>query len=614
VSGSGFKERLPPLLLVILVLAAALRFTGLNWGLRHPVLWDEQLFVEHAQRMIDDRDLDHQFYYYPGLIFYLLGPVLWLFGDGTPPGPASFLAARAMVAAFGTLNVALLYALGRDLLGRRAALLGALLLAVSPVAVETGHLFRPDVVLQTLVLVALLAFRRVGGELRADLFSGAALGLAGALKFSGIFLVPSYLAARALTPGRRVLGVAAAGSIAVAVFVLASPYSLLRAREFGKGVEGQIAFNQAERPTGESSWLSMGLLYANVWPKALGWPAALLALLGLGRLRDDARTWTPLVLLPLVTLAVMATSQLRFDRHMLPSLGVPILLASAGYDTLARKGRWLSIGLAIAVVAVPLQGSVSFVHAVLLPGTRDLALDWLQAHVPAGRRVLSTVERFGFPDGRWEILLSGPLSADQRRQVVNVDFVVTTRDGDPLALEGLPSTYVAAPASRWSGPELRIHAVPLSLRPAYRPVPLRPEDLRASAEAAMVKFAADGSLATSWNSGRPQRAGDWLEAGWAETRNVGRVELRLDADPRREARALRVLASIDGREWKEVPALPGRPRVENQVDSARGFSQVLLLPPTSARALRLEIVRDAVRRWAVSELLVFAVEPSGAGS
>jgi 4-amino-4-deoxy-L-arabinose transferase-like glycosyltransferase len=171
----------PLALLAIVVLAAALRLIGLTWGLRHPVHFDEQAFVENAQRMIDEGDLDHRFYYYPGFFFYLLCPVLRLFCDGSPPGPASYLAARGLVAAFGALNVALLYRLGEEMLGRRAGLLAALLLAVSPVAVETAHTVKPDVVLQTFVLLALLAFRRVGPSVRGDVVSGVALGLAGAV-------------------------------------------------------------------------------------------------------------------------------------------------------------------------------------------------------------------------------------------------------------------------------------------------------------------------------------------------------------------------------------------------------------------------------------------------
>src|SRR5262249_34556755 len=66
-----------------------------------------------------------------------------------------------------------------------------------------AHTVRPDVALEAFVLLALLAFRRLGPEPRGDLLAGAAVGAATAIKFTGVLLVPSYLLARGLAPGPR---------------------------------------------------------------------------------------------------------------------------------------------------------------------------------------------------------------------------------------------------------------------------------------------------------------------------------------------------------------------------------------------------------------------------
>ncbi len=222
-------------LLVVIALAAALRFTGLSWGLRHRPHWDERVFVENAVRMAEKHELDHRFYEYPGLFFDLLAPVLALAGAGQPD-PRAYLIARGLVAFFGTASVLMVFLLGRRLLDERAGLAAALLLAVSPIDVWTAHMVRPDVPLQTLVLVALLAFETLGPRLRGDMLSGLAVGAATAVKFTGLLLVPSYLAARALAPGPRVRRTVVAGMIGVLVLLLATPYALVRARAFFEGM------------------------------------------------------------------------------------------------------------------------------------------------------------------------------------------------------------------------------------------------------------------------------------------------------------------------------------------------------------------------------------------
>jgi hypothetical protein len=213
------------------------------------------------------------------------------------------------------------------------------------------------------------------------------------------------------------------------------------------------------------------------------------------------------------------------------------------------------------------------------------------------------VDRLGLDRGRHEVLPSGPLLSDQRLQVLSFDFVVVGAEDDPQALQGLKLEYVAPKTSRFSGGDLRVFSVPPALRPRYRTLEARLQQLRASVEPDRVELAADGRVDTSWNTGRPQRTGDWIEATWAEPQEVARIELRLDEHPRRQARALRVLiADREVGPWREVPAVAGRPHVEHQGASRDGFSQVLILSPARARLWRLEVVRDAAHRWEVSEI------------
>src|SRR5207244_4462193 len=260
--GSGVSCARRAALLATLLLAAALRFAGLGWGLRQPPHPDEAVFLDNVALMIRSGDLDHRYYQYPGLFFYMLYPLVRLLPHD-PPGPAAYLAARALVAAFGVASCALAARLAREVASPRAGLLAALLLAVSPVAVETAHMVRPDVVLQALCLAVLIALVRAG--------------------------------------------------VALAAFVLASPYAVLHMADFVAGVRAQVGYHYQERGLSPVSYPRMLLFYLEVWPKALGWPAVLLVLAALPSAFRAWRIWIPFLFLPATATAVLATSDVRHD-------------------------------------------------------------------------------------------------------------------------------------------------------------------------------------------------------------------------------------------------------------------------------------------------------------
>lgn len=571
------------------------------------------MFVENVQQMAERGDLDHRFYEYPGLFFYLLRPALAF----APHGAGPYLAARAVVALFGVIGCAAVYVLGRALAGPTVGLLGALLLAVSPVAVHTAHMVRPDVVLQVFVTLALLALLRVGEQPRRDLVAGAAIGLATAVKFSGAFLLPSYLLRRALSPGARLRGVAVAAAGATAVFLLATPYALLHAPEFVAGVQTQVGYHYEESEGTAASPFGMVLAYLLAWPRALGLPAILFALGGaVVALRADARRWLPLLALPLVTLAVMGSQRFLFSRHLLPSLGVPALLAGLAAERLARvASRRFGLSPAVAagavgllLAALPLDHSVAYVREIARPGTRDRALDWAEAHVPAGARVLSTVERLGLDERRMELTELLRLGAHDRPLPLEMDYVLATTADDARALEGLVEEARFEPESAVAGPTIRALVVPPALRPAYRELPVVPGMLTASENAAELARASDGDSDTVWSTLDPQRPGDWLAVALGEPADVARIELLLGAHGRLAARELQVAVSPDGDTWTDVRSRPSRPPLDRQRPDEGSGSQVLVLtPPVRARFVRIGLRRSGAHRWGVAELRLFAV-------
>jgi len=591
----------------ILALAAALRIAGLGWGLRHPPHPDESVFVDNVAAMIRSGDLDHRYYQYPGLFFYMLYPLVYVLPHD-PPGPSAYLAARALVAAFGVAACALIDVLGRRAGGPGAGLLAALLLAVSPVAVETAHMVRPDVVLQALTIVALLALLGVGPRVGGDVRAGLALGLAGAVKFTAVFLVPSYLARRLVVPGPRVRGALIAGAVALAVFVLASPYAALHAGEFVGGVRAQVGYHYQERGLGPVSYGRMVLFYLESSRKALGLPAALLCVVGLLPAWRSWRVWAPLLLLPVTAIAVLATSDVKHDRFLLPALSVGFVLAGMGAERLAGPRRAVFALVAAAATVPALLSSLTYVGGVVAPSTRDRAVDAVDASARRGSLVVSSVERLGLDLSRVEVLGLDGLGRSQRAQVLEADLVVSTDSDEPEALAGLEGVLVAEPVNAWNGPRLTVWRVPASIRPARRRVRLEPAWLSASENAAELAQAVDGRDDTWWRTEKVQRPGDWLQVTLPEPVRLDRIELDVDGNGRLGARELKVLVSADGGEFVEAATRPGRAALDDQGVEGKTHSQVLLLaPPRVARAFRLLLARPGAHRWGVAELRVDAL-------
>jgi hypothetical protein len=592
------------ILALVLLVAAVLRLIGLDWGLRHPPHGDESAFVLNVHRMIAEGDLDHRYYEYPGLFFYVLYPFLRLAMGAEPPTANAYLAARAVVAACGVAAVALQFVFARRLMAAGPALFSAALLAVSLVAVQTAHSLRPDVALQAFYLVALIAMLRMDGRAASDLRAGAALGAAAAIKFSGVFLVPALVARRLLVPGRRATGLLLAAAGAAAVFVIASPYSVLHLGEFVEGIETQVSYHYEESPDPElvRSYGDMVLLYLGIWTRALGTPATALSVLGLAAAARAPRVWIPLLLVPLTAIVVFSTSQVRHDRFLLPALVVAFALAAAGWAEVWTVSRRLAILVAFVALALPLLASVRYVSDVSRPGTGDRAIDWAATALPAGARVLTRLD-LGLDESKAEVFKVARL--DQRSQVLASDVVFSTHRDDPGPLAGLVPLATFEPTGRYDGPTITAWSVPEALR-ARVMIPLAGAALASSSGEASLPAAIDGRSDTWWRTDEIQRAGDFLTVELGREVEISGIELGLDREPRFAARELQLQLRSKGAWWRPY-YVPGRARPEDQRLPA---SQVLLLlGPARADAVRLVLTRNGGRRWGVSELALWHGAP-----
>ncbi len=593
-------------LLSLVLLAGLLRFSGLSWGLRHVPHWDERVFVDNVWEMHARGDFDHRYYEYPGLFPLILYPAVGaVYREGLPTREA-FLAARGVVALLGVLNVGLVYVLGVRLHGRSLGLAAALLLAVSPVDINTSHAVRPDVALQTAVLLAMLAYSRLGAAVRGDLGAGLATGAAVAVKFTGAFLVPSYLAARWLAPGPRLSRVALAGLLGALVLVGATPYALINRAAFFEGLGVQFGAHYSSGGFAPEFQNHIAYYLGKI-VFMLGPLGASLAGIGLLSSRRRWRRWLPLLLHILTTLVVMATAEVRFYRHLVPIAGLLCLFAALPLADLGSKRPRLALVAALLAAAWPLGSSLREVTAMAGPSTADRALDWIEEHAVPGALILNGfrgLQQLGIDHSRYDVMSPSSSPERNRRLAREADIVIAV---PPTALHvaGWTPTFLVEPESEFSGPAIGLLQVLPSERFLYSALPFDARQLTSSENPEALAGLVDGRPMTRWNTTRPQRAGDWIEVRFPGPTAVARIEMVMGPWPERFARSLEIESQADGEGWRTRDFLEGRPDPNELLRSGRPVSQVLLIDSEPVTAIRVVSALDARRKWGMAELRFF---------
>jgi 4-amino-4-deoxy-L-arabinose transferase-like glycosyltransferase len=596
----------PAALAAILAVAAILRFSGLGWGLRHPPQWDESAFVEGASSMLRSRDLDPKFYEYPGLFFLLLAGPMALLGEAPRVGaPAAYLAARAVVAAFGVLSVGLAYKLAARVAGSSSGLVAALFLAVSPIEVSTAHMVRPDVALEAFCLAALLVFAREGEGLRDDLVSGALIGAAASVKPTGILLAPAYAFHRWSAPGRRLRGLVVAAVAGGVVLVATTPAIFIRSTELLNGLILQAGYHYGDtaRRANPASGLAF---YGRTLLHGFGLAGCLLGIVGLWSERSRLRSVGGAIVFSSALLIVLSGAQAHWVRLLLPCFGVAAMAIALGHAGLVRRLPRLGAVITLGVVAAaipPLLESAAFARDARRPGTRDRAADWILANVAPGGLVLASTRDLTF-DRRSNVVLARGTPREDRLLARAADAIVQpAREAPFLPEQAEIVRFEAVHDPEVEGGPIVISRAPARDRPVFRRVSLEGARLRASSGAGALAALTDGRLDTYWATESPGPAPEWIEVELPAPVRLGRLELRLGRRAPRWGRRIHLSTSDDGVRWRPLVAAPGRPLVDDQPGLEEGgASQVFLVEPTSTRFLRVAASSAPGKRWGMAEL------------
>jgi 4-amino-4-deoxy-L-arabinose transferase-like glycosyltransferase len=338
--------------------------------------------------MAAEGSLDPLFTNYPPLTFYVFALVERLAGHLSGPittDPSNaYLSGRAVSVAAFVAAVAMVWVACRIRYGVLAGILGACLVAVSPLAVRQAHFATTDM-LQTALVTASLLMVCLPRSRRTLLVGAGFAGLAAVTKYTGGLVLVAVVMAWALEFGWR----SCWRPVLVAALVFALPFAPVLGQIPGylHGL-GTLGYNAAS----EGKSLPLGFIFnATVsLPFGLGLGGFALAIAGIvaAVLRRGA-TETALLSFVVTYYLVQGWGHEDFLRYMLPMVPALGLLAGALVRLVPAKLDILALAAGLLILLPGASVSIATDRLLGVEDTRILAANWLLANVPAGTSIES---------------------------------------------------------------------------------------------------------------------------------------------------------------------------------------------------------------------------------
>jgi hypothetical protein len=325
-----------------------------------------------------------------------------------------YLAGRTVSVLAGTASVVFIFMAGEVLLGAPAALIAALLAAVSAAPVVLSVYLKPDPLMLMFGCLAIYfsALILKGRGARACMWAGLSVGLAAASKYNGAVFILVPLTAALLARDRKFWQIPL---FTAAGFLAGCPYSVIAFRDFIKGFSVWVGMGTSAVPPwnygiheGLAGYFSYYLRYAFGWPLitamtlALAWPFAA------GPLKREGwksavpdRTAAFLLLPAACVLLLLALSSRKMTLYSAPAWPLMFLLTAKAATELfgmagsAGRKALAALGCLLAVHA--LVYTAAYVSLFTGSDAREEASAWISANIPQGSVIGLTKKYFWTP-------------------------------------------------------------------------------------------------------------------------------------------------------------------------------------------------------------------------
>jgi hypothetical protein len=405
----------------ILVLAAALRFLALGYGLPATYNPDETPIMNRALAFAKGDPNPHNFLY-PSLYFYVLfawealffvvGRTVGIFESlgafqrefFTNPSRL-FLAGRALTAVFGIAAVAALYWYGRRLYGRTAGLVAAAFLAVSPIAVRDAHYVKLDVPVTLFVVLAHAMLARIVTDpaaavrprtwLLAGLFAGLAVSTHYYVAFVVVSIVSVAIAhgTRTARWGESLRLLVWAGIATIAGFLIGTPFFVAELQTAVRDIVAVREIDIDRAIGGGGGAFTSAASYAHMlFFDAVGFPVCVLAAIGfVWAVVDDWRRGLVLVSFTACFLAFVSNT-VPMSRYL--NVVLPFFALAAAFtvtrvsNVFDRRTAGVAGVLTVFALIPGLAISLDTDRFFLQTDTRTMARDWVEAQLQPGASIL----------------------------------------------------------------------------------------------------------------------------------------------------------------------------------------------------------------------------------
>ena len=341
-------------LAAILALAALVRAVPLTYS--H--FWDETVFLQHAEVILDGRGNYQEFFHRPPLlsVLYALGFALW----------DDIYVANIVQAVVTALAVLFAFLYVRGAFGVVSGIAAAFLFAFTPYLVETSHELLTDMPAVAFMLAAMWLFDKPGP--RFAILAGAAYALAVQTRFTSLFLIVYFAldASLSLKKLRQLAILVVAAGVTIAPYLIwvrwnygsfLFPFVLARriVTEWTAPVAPRFYFDAVLEIFPPSLWLFFALgLLSPVMCRAMRYQS------------EGTKRQLALLMWGLAFFAYMLTIGHKEVRYLLP-LAIPVVIISALgvtalFGWIARQagpvwvaGALLGVAVAVADYASPFQ-------------------------------------------------------------------------------------------------------------------------------------------------------------------------------------------------------------------------------------------------------------------